>query len=178
MTDTDTTDSTAPDLPKTVADPEYQNTVPEGPETLVSWKGRGPYHCVHMEHGQPLRDGQANLIPRRLKLLPGLNLAPSGLLDVLKDNNPLFMAKIDSGEIEELGDPRGFAKRVKPERSIDMVTSTADVRALEAILEHERRDKVVEALEDEILELRRRDSQGSDSRRDQRRARRRARARR
>lgn len=160
-------------LPETVTNPEYVNTPIAGPEVLVYLDRLGPYSVVHMEHGEPARDGSPQFIPHRLTLLPGLNLVDEGLLDTLKVNNPRVAARIDVGEIQEVGDPETFAKHRKPPEREAMVVRTASRQALEAVLEYETHDKVVAAIEDELVELRRKDSEEADKRRDQRRARRR-----
>lgn len=142
-------------------------------KVLVFSQRRGIYKCAHLERLPDDRDGTERYTRHAVNLLPGLNSIDGGTFEVLEKTNRRFMSRFDSGEFERIG---AFA-RIKPTRAIAMISTSASLETLLELLEGETRKDVVEALEDEIEELRRRDDAKSDDARDRRRARRGSRAR-
>lgn len=150
--------------------PKRKPTVTEAPENgqplLVFWDQPRVYECANTRQTGKQADGRMVLTADKITLRPGLNIVDSGKFEAIHKANRRFAEKVEGQLIQDLGDPRDFAKVVRNEREAErMVANTADGDALRVVLEHERREAVAAAIEDQLEDLDRKDAAKADERR-------------
>lgn len=164
--------------PETVRSPEYVNAVYDGEPVIVWQREPRVYQAVHVEHSnEKSQDGRPKFIRHPFTARPGLSRHNGGLLKTLTANSPKFRERVEGDMLQIIGTPKDF-RAMSIAKCEDAISGTSDLDLLQDLLEDEDRPEIVEALEDEIADLKQRMESTQDARREKRRLNRKARARR
>lgn len=131
---------------------------------LVYNSRKGPFILQHLEP-TPVRGPHGRKEPyrhHREALMPGLNIVSGGLWKQIVDNNPKMEEILEQEVLVEVGDPKQWVKQRRAPK-IRQIMNTADVKTVEVLMKLEKDAEVIEAMEDQIEELRRHESERDEA---------------